>query len=140
MKKSRSGDRFTILGKEAAGFSTIIAITWVVEITHLQHYLYGEPMEFNWRRVLLRTLAFACVWAWVHFTTRRVLQRLHHLEEFLRICSWCRKVNHGEEWLTMEEYFGSKFNTETSHGICPECARLHLSGPPTATRVEHSAT
>jgi hypothetical protein len=23
----------------------------------------------------------------------------------------------------MEDYFGSKFHTETSHGICPECAR-----------------
>jgi len=23
----------------------------------------------------------------------------------------------------MEEYFGSRFATETSHGICPECVQ-----------------
>jgi len=52
-----------------------------------------------------------------------MLKRLHQLEEFLLVCSWCRKVGHEGKWLTMEEYFGSKFATETSHGICPECAK-----------------
>ena len=68
------------------------------------------------------------------FRARRLLRRLHHLEEFVLVCSWCRKVGHGGEWLTMEEYFGSKFDTHTTHGVCPACARqakaqlqLHLA-------------
>lgn len=85
--------------------------------------LFGEPAEFNWLRVLGRTAVVLAVWGWVHLTTRRLLKRLHHLEEFLLVCSWCRKVGHEGEWLTMEEYFGSKFDTPTSHGICPECAK-----------------
>ena len=53
----------------------------------------------------------------------RLLKRLHHLEEFLLVCSWCRRVGDQGEWLTTEEYFGSKFATHTSHGICPECVK-----------------
>jgi hypothetical protein len=61
------------------------------------------------------------IWVWVHLATRRLLKRLHYLEEFLRVCSWCHKVCHEGEWLTMEKYFNSKFATQTSHGMCPEC-------------------
>jgi hypothetical protein len=57
----------------------------------------------------------------VHLLTRRLLKRLHYLVEFLRVCSWCRKVCYHDEWLEMEKYFSSKFATKTSHGMCPEC-------------------
>jgi hypothetical protein len=121
-KKSRE----SILRQEAIGFSAIIAISWAVEIFHLPHLLYGEPAVFNWTRALLRTAVILVIWLWVHLTTKRLLKRLHHLEEFLLVCSWCRKVGHRGEWLTMEKYFGSKFDTPTSHGICPECAKKTL--------------
>ncbi|HEX2861522.1 MAG TPA: hypothetical protein VHN79_07770, partial [Lacunisphaera sp.] len=103
----------SILRKEAIGFSIIIALTWLAEFFHMPHRLYGEPDDFMWTRVLFRTAVIAAIWAWVHFTTRRLLSRLHELEEFLLICSWCRKVGHEGRWVTMEEYFGSKFATET---------------------------
>jgi hypothetical protein len=67
------------------------------------------------------------VWWPVHVTTKRLLQRLHELEEFLLICSWCRRVGHKGEWLLLEDYFDSKFATETSHGICPACAEKQLA-------------
>ncbi len=129
----------TFLMKEAIGFTLILLINWFAEIARLPHLLYGEPAGFNWFRVLLRTAVILAIWLWVHLATRRLLQRLHHLEEFLRICSWCRKVDHDGEWLTLEQYFGSKFNTETSHAICPECARTQLTAHRTATRVAHPA-
>ena len=66
------------------------------------------------------------IWLRMHLTTKRLLKRRHHLEEFLLVCSWCRKVGHQGEWLTMGEYFGSRFDTPTSHGICPECAKKTL--------------
>jgi hypothetical protein len=127
----------SILLRESIGFSVIILLTWLAEIVYLPHLLYAEPAEFLWGRVLVRTGVILAIWAWVHFTTRRVLRRLHELEEFLLVCSWCRKVGHEGKWLTMEEYFGSKFETETSHGICPECAEnLRKTGNTrTAARV-----
>ncbi len=113
----------SILRKEAIGFTAIIVLSWATEVFHVPHLLFDEPPAFNWHRAVLRTIVVLAIWLWVHVATKRLLKRLHHLEEFLLVCSWCRKVGHDGEWLTMEEYFGSKFATQTSHGICPECAR-----------------
>jgi len=113
----------SVLTKEAIGFSLIIVLSWATEVLHLPHLLFSQPDTFNWNRAIMRTVVIVAVWCWVHLATKRVLKRLHHLEEYLLICSWCRKVGHDGKWLTMEQYFGSKFDTETSHGICPECAK-----------------
>jgi hypothetical protein len=61
------------------------------------------------------------IWLWVFLATRKLLKRLHYLEEFLRVCSWCRKVNYQDQWLGMEKFLSSKFDTKTSHGMCPDC-------------------
>jgi hypothetical protein len=89
--------------------------------------------------VLFRTALIGGIWAWVHFTTSRLLARLGQLEQYLRLCSWCRKIDHEGQWLTTEEYFGSRFETESSHGICPACAherfnQFHASARGPATR------
>ncbi len=99
----------------------MIVMSWLSEIFRIPHYLFGEPFARDWDRALLRTVVIILIWAWVHFLTARLLKRLHHLEEFLRVCGWCRKVCHEGEWLEMEKYFKSKFATKTSHGMCPEC-------------------
>jgi hypothetical protein len=112
-----------ILRKQVAGFSLIIALSWIVEFLHVPHLMFNEAITFSWPRVLLRTGVVLLIWIWVHLSTRRLLDRVHGLEEYLRVCAWCRKVGHGDEWLTMEEYFGSQFGRSTSHGICPACAK-----------------
>src|SRR4051812_27466746 len=96
----------TILRRENVGFALILFINWAAEIIRLPHLLYDEPVEFNWFRVLLRSAVIVAVWTWVYFTTRVLVRRLHHLEEFLLVCSWCRKVGHEGQWLTMEQYLG----------------------------------
>lgn len=111
----------SILWNEGFGFSLMIVLTWLTELARIPHLIFGEPFTPNWHRAVLRTVIILLIWAWVHWITRRLLKRLHHLEEFLRICSWCRKVCHNGEWLTLEAYFSSKFSTATSHGMCPEC-------------------
>lgn len=130
---SKSGT--SILRKEAIGFTIIIALTWLAEIIFLPHLLYNEPREFLWARVLIRTGVILAIWAWVHFTTRRLLRRLHELEGFLLVCSWCRKVGQDGGWLTMEEYFDFHLATGTSHGICPACAEKQLATHRRARRV-----
>ena len=72
---------------------------------------------------MLRTVVIACVWAVVHLATHRLLKRLHHLEEYRRVCAWCRKMDHQGKWVTMEDYFKTAFATHASHGVCPECSR-----------------
>lgn len=111
----------SILWVEAIGFTLLIALCWVTELVRLPQFLFGEAFTPDWRRAVLRTVVLLLVWAWVHAATKRLLKRLHYLEDFLRICSWCRKVCYDGKWLMMEHYFDSKFATRTSHGMCPEC-------------------
>jgi len=111
----------SILWVEGFGFSLIIALSWLTEAVRIPHLIFDEPFTINWHRAMLRTMVVALIWTWVHVVTRRLLKRLHYLEEFLRICGWCRKVCHHDEWLTMENYFSSKFAMQTTHGMCPEC-------------------
>ncbi|HEX3624311.1 MAG TPA: hypothetical protein VH280_02690 [Verrucomicrobiae bacterium] len=115
--------RNSILWVEAGGFLVVIVMSWLTELFRIPHYLFNEPFIPNWHRAVLRTLVIVGIWLWVFWITRRLLKRLHHLEEFLRICSWCRKVCHDEEWLGLEDYFNSKFATRTSHGMCPDCLK-----------------
>ncbi|MGH7942160.1 MAG: hypothetical protein ACREE6_02030 [Limisphaerales bacterium] len=128
--------RNTILWVEAAGFSLVIALSWLTELFRIPHYLFGEPFVPDWSRAMLRTLVIAAIWAWVYWLTWRLLKRLHYLEEFLHICSWCRKVSHDDEWLELEVFFSSKFATRTSHGMCPECLKKKVAE---LTREENPA-
>ncbi|HLP75307.1 MAG TPA: hypothetical protein VK327_00175 [Candidatus Paceibacterota bacterium] len=141
----------SILWIEAFGFSFIIALSWLTELLRIPHYLFGEPFVPNWNRAALRTVIIVSIWIWVYLITRRLLKRLHYLEDFLRVCGWCRKVCHGDDWLTMEKYFNSKFATRTSHGMCPECLQKgieelrlkedsRITQPSSATQPTPSAT
>lgn len=115
--------RNSILRIEAFGFLILIVLSWLTEVFRIPHYLFGEPFVPNWHRAILRTVVVLLIWGWVYWLTRRMLKRLHHLEEFLRICGWCRRVCHEDEWLEMEKYFNSRFATRTSHGVCPDCLK-----------------
>ena len=81
----------SILWIEAFGFSLIIGLSWLVEAIRLPHFVFGEPFIPNWRRAILRTIVLVLIWTWVHLMTRRLLKRLHYLEEFLRVCAWCEQ-------------------------------------------------
>jgi hypothetical protein len=119
MKKAKGKN--SILWIQAGGFLFVIMMAWLTEVFRIPHHLFGEPFTPNWKRAGLRTFVLFLIWLWVFLMTRRILKRLHHLEEFLRICSWCRKVCHHDEWLKLEDFFNTRFSTRTSHGMCPEC-------------------
>jgi len=134
---SKSGR--SILRREALGFALIIAGVWIAEFIHLPHLLFGEPAVVSWTRALLRSTFVLLIWGGVYLTTRQLVSRLHELEEFLRLCSWCRRIEHEGKWLTLEEFFGSHLATETSHGICPDCAEQQFPTSRVATRVKPPA-
>jgi hypothetical protein len=133
-----SGKR--ILRFQTVGFSVLVLLSISNEVFSIPHYLLGEPKEFVWARLLSRLVVLLAIWALVHFTTRRLLKRLHELEEFLLICSWCRRVGNDGQWISVEQYFDTKFQTGTSHGICPDCAKRELDAhhQRAATRVAKS--
>ncbi len=113
----------SILWIESFGFSVIIILSWLTEAVRIPHLLFGEPFTPNWERAILRTAVVGLIWLWVYICTKRLLKRLHYLEEFLRICGWCRKVCYDGNWVPMEHYFNSQFDMRTTHGMCPECLK-----------------
>ena len=119
----RSSSAKSVLRGQAIAFFGLLGLMWIAELIHLPYLLFGDSPEWMWRRLALRTTALLIIWLLVHRSTARLLKRLHELETFLRICSWCRKVDDKGEWRTMEAYFDARFHTTTSHGICPACAR-----------------
>jgi len=125
----------SILRLQATAFCCMLVSILAVEFFHIPHLLYGVPAEISIPRTLVRLSVVLSIWGFVHFTTRRLLRRLHELEGFLRVCSWCRRVGDQGEWMVMEEYFDSRLATETSHGICPDCAHCQLASQRMATRV-----
>ena len=73
------------------------------------------------RRTTLEMLLVLVVWFLVSTSTRRILERVHYLEKFMRVCAWCRRINYQGEWMRLEEFMRQGFDTPTTHGICTEC-------------------
>lgn len=110
-----------ILAVELIGFLAIIALSWANELFGLPSLIFGGGHRINWPESVLETAIIALVAIPVLVLTRRLVLRLHYLEEFLRVCSWCRKLSAGNEWIPVEEFFERTFDMRTSHGMCPAC-------------------
>jgi hypothetical protein len=107
------------------GFLTIITICWLNELIKLPSLIFSNhPFAFVFRRSTLDMLLVLAVWLLVSGFTRRLLERLRYLEGFLRMCSWCRRMDYHGDWMPMEQFMQQGFSTPTTHGICPEC--LHV--------------
>ncbi len=110
-----------ILWYEGIGFLAIIAFSWFIEFLDLPNYFGSIKNPFNWHEVALENIIVLIIAIPVMFLTGRLVSRLYYLEGFLRICAWCKKLEHNDEWIPIEIYFKKKFKTESSHGICPTC-------------------
>ena len=56
------------------------------------------------------------------------LAEVRTLQEFLPICSYCRKVRDDENyWQNVESYVAQHTGTRFSHAICPECYRTEVA-------------
>jgi hypothetical protein len=119
MRTQTHGSR--ILWYEAIGFSAIIVLSWTSELTELPHFIGGVKYVPNRWESAWETLIVLLVAIPTMILTRRIGSRLYHLEGFLRVCAWCKKLDHNGEWIPLEEFFERKFQTETSHGMCSAC-------------------
>jgi hypothetical protein len=106
-----------VMWYEGTGFLLIITVIWL-------HTLPVLPSEFEsagWQEKSLLTLVVLLIAAPVMVLTRRLVARLRHLEEVFIACAWCKKIEHNEEWVSVDEFFQEKFTNVTSHGICVTC-------------------
>lgn len=107
-----------------AGFLAIIILCYLNELLKLPSLLFSEhPFDFMFRRSTVEMLLILAVWLLVSNSTRRLLKYVQELESFMRVCAWCRRIDHKGEWMPLEKFMLQGFDTPTTHGICPECLR-----------------
>lgn len=118
-----------VLVYQSVGFCVLIALSWLDELVGVSPLIqgYGVQHGFNLRECLLRMLLILAVWLLVASSTRRVLERLRQLEGFLRVCSWCRRIDFKGRWMPLEEFLHQGFDTPTTHGICQTCLEEQMT-------------
>lgn len=52
------------------------------------------------------------------------------LRGILPICSFCKRVRHGDAWLDVERVIAERSEARFSHGFCPECVDKHYGDLP----------
>jgi hypothetical protein len=114
-----------ILACEVVGFTAIIALSWLNELLGVPSLIFGSDHLGGWHESLLETIIILLVAVPVIVLTRRLVSRLHYLEEFARLCLWWRKLEVDGDWAPVEEFLQRKFETRASHGICPSCQAQH---------------
>jgi len=106
------------------GFLAVIVVCFFNELLKLPALIFsGDPFAFMYRRSTLEMLLFLAIWLLVNQSTRRLLKRVRQLEEFLRVCAWCRRIDYNGEWMKLEDFMEQSFDTPTTHGICQDCLR-----------------
>ena len=103
------------------GFMTIIIISWLDELVGLPSLIMGSPHAHIWSEALLESLVVIAVWLTVNRMTRKVLERLFYLENLVKMCAWCRKIEFNGKWYSQEEFYKQGFNAMVTHGICSGC-------------------
>ena len=60
---------------------------------------------------------------------REALQNVRTLTGLLPICAYCKRIRNDDAgyWQRIEEYVSTHTDALFTHGICPQCAREHLS-------------
>ena len=112
-----------ILTVEVLGFFAVLAIIWLDEFVDIPALYFGapntppRPQEYWFESLAVFFLAVIVVW-----TTFWIFRRLRYLEQFVRVCAWCRKVLVNDQWVSFEEYMMTQYDLHSSHGICPFCA------------------
>ena len=123
------------------GFLGIMVLGFLDDLLQLPALIFsGHSFDFMYRRTTLEMLLIFMVWFLVSNSTRRIMERVQYLEKFMRVCAWCRRINHRGEWVSLEEFMRQGFDTPTSHGICQDCLRRQKAAAERARQVQERGT
>ena len=113
---------FKVLWFQSVGFLAIIGVCMLDELVGLSSLILGEQSYISdFRQTILKAVLIFGVWLLVAGSTRRVLEHMRYLESFMKVCAWCRRIEHKGHFISLEEFFEKGFDTPTSHGICQDC-------------------
>jgi hypothetical protein len=139
MKKGPQVKRVVLF--QNLGFLSVIILCVLDELVQLPALLQsGHSFTFLLHLPALEILVILAIWLLVSISTHRILEHLHYLEGFLRVCAWCRRINYQGDWMRLEDFMRQGFDTPTTHGICPECFELQKAAANKARVARESAS
>ena len=137
MQKQRLSEKL-ILSLELLGFGGVLLLIWLDEYVDVPfRYLGALKTPLRPQEYWFETCAVLLLGTFIVAATLWVFRRLRSLEDFMRVCAWCRRVNSDDEWLSFEDYMKSEHDVRSTHGICPEC-RASAAKRPSARPAEVS--
>ena len=115
-----------IIAIESTGFLVLIAILWMDEILDLPHLIFrAPPTLINIQESIIESVLVLLLATLVILATHRLLRRIQRLEGILPICSFCKKIRSGSEWIPVDYYIAKHTEADISHGLCPDCAKKY---------------
>ena len=111
---------------ELTGFGLLCFFLWANEILDLPHHLLRVPSTpINWAESAVESSATVLLGLVVVLFTGKLLKRINYLEGFFSVCSFCKKVRVGANWVPLDLYLIKHSDALLSHVCCPECAEKH---------------
>ena len=122
MHKSKM--KIIIILFEIAGFAIVIFLLWADEVFDIPHKLFGaDPTPINCIESLIETVIVFVLGVFTTLMSWMFLNRIKYLEGFLIVCSFCKRIQVNENWISIEDYIKSHSGVKFSHGLCPECTK-----------------
>jgi hypothetical protein len=119
--------------------TTLDAKVFEVGAAWTEHLIPEDALEW-WMRLLTVALivSFGAYVDWAHRALLRAAEEhrvvvqsklddalTRVLDDFLPICSHCKAIRRGANWLPLESYVTGQTKSQFSHGLCPKCLPLY---------------
>ncbi len=116
----------SVLLREAIGFAVLLCLIWLDEIFDLPHRILGqEPDRGSLLEGAIESGVVILLAAGVFIVTAKLLKKVKLLEGVLPVCSFCKKIREGKEWIPIESYIRDRSHADFTHGLCPDCVKEH---------------
>jgi hypothetical protein len=121
---NRRLNKWLIIWLEIGMFGLVLATLWLDEYIDLPCRLFNAaPTPYRIEEYLIETTSVTIVGIIIIMLTAVALKRLERIEEYVRVCSWCKRVSLDDRWIKFEEYLLQKQDLRSTHGICESCAQ-----------------
>lgn len=115
-----------LLVYQSIGYCLLLLLIIGDELFDLPFTVFNQlSTPINWAEiyiesgyiVVLGTLSLSFTW--------NLIKRVKFFDGYIPICSFCKKIRDGNEWVSLEQYVTIHSEAMLSHGLCPECKTIH---------------
>ena len=120
--KSKKNITTTIVLYELIAFICVVLIIWFITFFEIPTTVWGSKyLNSAIISNLIETVLFIFIFIFIMTISYRFLQHIKHLEGFLHICSYCKKVKVDNVWMPLDDFLRMQTDANWSHGLCDEC-------------------